>query len=617
MTCNARTIVFFLGALRLLYPEVAGAATILTPAQLQSYHGIYSYSVWQADSTIALDAFDGPTPTGLLRQKIWTIQRFATMGQELTTEPAPHDPKWAPLQYDPDKKLVGTFQSGFLAYTAWDTTRGIPSLFVQGLGLRTPGLTAGSYSWSLDAANLVFEGCNNCSLGGDLGLYTVAWNSNVPRMIKNCSSPPYCGNPQWSPSVDVIAYNSQFNGIWLINPDGTGDHMILGPGNSDPVWSPNTGAYMAYSCNAGADVCVATSDGVNPTNITNGALGLKYSNPSWSIAEDFIAMIGSVSGSLQGDLYVIAFNLNPSAPPTPVAWTTTGNVANPQWSPDTDEIFYVCGHDLCVTSAPNAPPATCDSSCAGCCYQTLCVSGVSNQACGAGGIQCVPCPSGQTCSSETHTCGSLSCNSGNCANGCCDSSNVCRDGTGTKTNTCGIGAEPCTSCIGNEVCDPTQRICLANLCSAATCSGCCDPQTGKCQNGTSNDYCGPNGLQCTKCTGGSSCSINRRCETNGCTASNCATGCCDSNNNCQNGTDPGSCGYAGRSCVSCNGGVCDANTHQCGAPNTCLPCSGCCGAADNKCYAGTSTSACGFGGFICGGPCLPGQTCSSSLGSCL
>ena len=80
MTHNAQTIIFVLGALRLLYPEVAdGAETILTPTQIQSEgaYSVNSYSVWQADSTIALEVTAVSGTVG--GTNIWTIQNNTTV----------------------------------------------------------------------------------------------------------------------------------------------------------------------------------------------------------------------------------------------------------------------------------------------------------------------------------------------------------------------------------------------------------------------------------------------------------------------------------------------------------------------------------------------------------
>ncbi len=627
---------FVVVALVCLHPATVWAQFVLTPTQLRSVpHSVKNFSVWMGDSTIALDVEASGAET------IWTVPRFATNGSQVTTATFAHNPQWAPfspnsgIPSDQINPMIPPTQSnaaGFLAYIEL-TSQG-DQIFINGVGNQTPTNSVfanasinTTYGWSLDAANLVFAANSTTASVGN-NLYTVAFGStNGPVAIKACTS-AFCQDPQWSPTDNVIAYDDDFN-ILLINPDGSGDHVIV-DGNlvteaTGPVWAPSTGANIVFSCNHGTDICVATSDGVNPQNLTNGALGLVWSHPSWRVDENFIAAQGTSSSAPDGpgDLYVIL-----ATGGTPVALTTTGNVSNPAFSPLTDELFYVCtsqtpnstggfDDDLCVIAQPEGAGGvqpTCDATnCTGCCLQNICVSGATSTACGKGGAACSTCSSNEFCPSVTFTCTPQPCNSSTCPNGCCDGTGHCQ--AGTSTTACGFGGLQCSKCVGNQTCD-SERVCVNNVCSSSTCIGCCDAQ-GKCQAGSSNAACGANGLTCVNCNGNETCSASHSCQPQGCTISNCPTGCCDVTGHCQPGNSSTSCGYSGFACMNCNGGVCDGNNHTCGAPSTCTTsnCVGCCGAADNQCHGGGTNAFCGMSGFTCQ-MCSTNQTCSFSAGFC-
>jgi hypothetical protein len=604
-------------ALCCLRPAPSAAETVLTSVELLGEpHSVVSFSIAPNDSTIAFNA--AATPPGSLGSgiNIWTISPFATSGRQITTFLASDHtftsgPMWS--------------QSG--VFIAYFTQAAPPShlfalqLAVTSFGAITPAslfvFAQSAATWSTDGGSLAFAANTNPDpiQGAPTGLYTVSADGNKLQMFLSCP-PSTCGNPQWSPTDDIIAYEVGGD-IALVNPDGSGGRTIL-TGVSGPVWSPFTGQRLAFSC--GTDVCLANEDGSDRINITNGAFGLRYSSPSWSNDELLITMLGKSSDdpAVPGDVYVITTAGNGM----PVAVTSTGNAFNPQWSPvaSSNEIFYLCQHgddrDICVTPGSAAPaPAGCGvSSCSGCCVQNLCLPGTGAGACGTGGDACAVCPTGQSCSATARICVTSSCDVSNC-NGCCDSSNVCHPGTSNQA--CGRGGAICSSCPGGEVCDSVQALCLTQLCSAATCTGCCDAQ-GICQGGTGNAACGGNGFACAACTGGSTCSTSRICETQGCDISSCATGCCDVNGICHPGNSAASCGYSGFACASCGGEVCDTVSHTCAAPETCssATCPGCCGPADNLCHAGSSPSACGFSGFTCE-DCGAGGTCSSGAGFCI
>ena len=62
--------------------------------------------------------------------------------------------------------------------------------------------------------------------------------------------------PAWSPQGDWIAYvrGSSYDGVWLIRPDGSGDHRVV-TNAAYPAWSPD-GERIAFSRLSGTSVAI-------------------------------------------------------------------------------------------------------------------------------------------------------------------------------------------------------------------------------------------------------------------------------------------------------------------------------------------------------------------------
>ena len=188
--------------------------------------------------------------------------------------------------------------------------------------LTPPPFRVRNFSWSVDGVTLAFGGFSTADSGENV--FTVFLDGSKLNQITTCAS--RCSNPQWNPQDDLIAYETDQNGIpeiALTNFDGSVSKVILSHASS-PSWSPVTGSALAYVC--GTDICVANEDGSNPQNLTNGMGGLTFSSPSWSLDETAIAFLGATAGSNLGDIFVVP------AIGTISQWTTTSNAINPQWS---------------------------------------------------------------------------------------------------------------------------------------------------------------------------------------------------------------------------------------------------------------------------------------------
>jgi len=86
-----------------------------------------------------------------------------------------------------------------------------------------------------------------------------------------------------------------------------------------------------------------------------------------------------------------------------------------------------------------------------------------------------------------------------------------------------------------------------------------------------------------------------------CTADTCKTGCCDENDRCEAGDSATACGWGGRTCMNCAGSECGSvfGLHAC-ATALCNPdnCAGCCTSA-GSCEAGVTAAVCGANGNAC------------------
>lgn len=193
------------------------------------------------------------------------------------------------------------------------------------------------------------------------------------------------------------------------------------------------------------------------------------------------------------------------------------------------------------------------STCTGCMSGGSCVAGTSTTACGLGGAACMGCTGSQIC--NDHKCvAPATCNSTNCAGGCCDKNDMCQM-PGDTAAACGMGGASCEVCSGTATC--VNHACKAPC--GADCVGCCDA-AGKCQ-ASLNVTCGIGGAMCKQCTAGAICS-GGSCISSTCSGS--CPGCCDtaSPSMCQLGNTNAQCGKAA-------GGIAPV-CGMCVSPTTCV-----------------------------------------------
>ncbi|HEX8796861.1 MAG TPA: hypothetical protein VF765_38180, partial [Polyangiaceae bacterium] len=254
------------------------------------------------------------------------------------------------------------------------------------------------------------------------------------------------------------------------------------------------------------------------------------------------------------------------------------------------------------TSGQTCTPQNCPN---GCCNGNVCQPGTSSNACGFGGQACQKCPSGncqnQICQAEPQ------CNAQNCGFGCCEG-NVCV--SGTSSNACGFGGQACQNCQAfGEACQ--GQVCQGQTgCNAQNCGfGCC--QGNFCNSGTSSNACGFGGQPCQNCQAFGETCQGQVCSIVGtCNAQTCPNGCC-LGGACIPGNLDNACGFGGQACQNCQsfGDICQGQV--CVPAGGCNPnnCFGCC--QGNFCVPGTTDNSCGFSGQACQDCQLHGETCQN------
>jgi hypothetical protein len=276
------------------------------------------------------------------------------------------------------------------------------------------------------------------------------------------------------------------------------------------------------------------------------------------------------------------------------------------------------GAHICTTGCSLTQP--CNGAC---CSNGVCNGGTAPGACGAAGTVCLDCtgssdghqclasvcgcnvtndcPVGEACDTGTHKC-TTSCGPSQLCNGGCCNGGTCS--VGTDQIACGATGGACDDCLG----DPSGTLCL--LVSGGGKCGC---------------------TQTTDCAIGSACNRGNNTCTTSCNPSQLCNGGCCHNGVCGAGTDPGTCGGNGNTCLDCtasssghacvaggcgcnttadcpNTTACDLSTHLCtNVCNAAQPCNhGCCtDPAAGVCVTGFAAGACGDSGGTC-------EPCSSA-----
>jgi hypothetical protein len=146
-----------------------------------------------------------------------------------------------------------------------------------------------------------------------------------------------------------------------------------------------------------------------------------------------------------------------------------------------------CAEGECM-APPGCDPATCD----GCCMGDSCVGGTAEDACGIDGVECTACRAPATC-----VAGQCEAPCAESCDGCCEADGTCVDMASIDARACGADGAMCAACAGSEECVGGE--CISRSC-ATSCAGCCMGDT--CVDPTTDSACGAAGEACMDCGGG-------------------------------------------------------------------------------------------------------------------
>ena len=155
------------------------------------------------------------------------------------------------------------------------------------------------------------------------------------------------------PGEPWIIYQGAPQGLSLARPDGTGNHVILGPPGEQlhPDWSPD-GSRIAYvqATEAASDIWITDPQGANPKpllpDIPTELAGHFWDNPAWSRAGSHIATIayeGDPQRSLpvRSVLAIVAVETGAIEIAGELASADGSLHSFPRWSPDGNALVVI------------------------------------------------------------------------------------------------------------------------------------------------------------------------------------------------------------------------------------------------------------------------------------
>jgi Tol biopolymer transport system component len=158
-------------------------------------------------------------------------------------------------------------------------------------------------------------------------------NADGTGLTRLTRSPAPDFDPTWSPDGTRIAFRSERNGepeIWLMNPDGSGQHRLAD--GLSPAWSPD-GSRIAYASRGGLSIMNADGSEQHRVRHTPGG---EY--PSWSPDGKRIAF----NSNLSGDHVMYIVNADGSRV---VDLSRAGEGWQVDWSPDGHSILFTSHRD--------------------------------------------------------------------------------------------------------------------------------------------------------------------------------------------------------------------------------------------------------------------------------
>ena len=195
-------------------------------------------------------------------------------------------------------------------------------------------------AWSPDGARVVFESYRH----GIDNAEVYVMNGNGSGQTRLTNSPGYDGTPSYSPDGSKIAFVSNRNGpyrIMVMNADGSGQQVLSNQQNAfDPVWSPD-GRQIAYDADYDGDnweeLWLMNADGSNQHMIYNPSGDVVAWARSWSPDGRYLAFSEIALVYYQGNWYWTTGHVRvwDSANPSSVQDMTPGDR---EWKPDLETV---------------------------------------------------------------------------------------------------------------------------------------------------------------------------------------------------------------------------------------------------------------------------------------
>ncbi len=240
-----------------------------------------------------------------------------------------------------------------------------------------PALKDSRVSWSPDSLKLAYvdhtnfqifsvnaDGSGNTQLTsppGALKDYDPAWSPDGTKIAFNRSGSIYTMDangsnltliatgtqPSWSPDGSRIAFNG---GIWVINPDGSGQLIAASLGNY-PTWSPDGSKIVFFSSyGTSGEIYKINADGTSLVQLTNNAA--EDIDSSWSPDGTKIVF----SSRRDGDWEVFVMDANGSNQTNLI--NNLKDDRTPAWSPFLNLVPWSMqwgGHNTPASLAANQP----------------------------------------------------------------------------------------------------------------------------------------------------------------------------------------------------------------------------------------------------------------------
>jgi Tol biopolymer transport system component len=181
----------------------------------------------------------------------------------------------------------------------------------------------------------------------DNAIYIINVDSNEKTRLTD-SPITHVLDFRWSPDGSQIAFDCWCEPpevhMYVMNADGR-ELTKLGNNQSEsPSWSPDSKRVVFDSGSAGStDIYTINADGSDLTRLTNGG---RYFAPLWSPDGTQITFFSASTGK---NVYIMTANGGGERPL--VSAKDTGHIASFSWSPDSQQIAFVHGHDIYIANS--------------------------------------------------------------------------------------------------------------------------------------------------------------------------------------------------------------------------------------------------------------------------